>query len=110
MSTTPPQGLPDDHDQTVIAAFVLRDEQGRVWVAPVPENDRPGGVMPHLLPGDDVRVTPGEPEKGLEVEQITVKGRHAKEFDLLLDAVALPETLSAWVLAQVNGPSTGRLT
>jgi hypothetical protein len=100
MTATPDESSTQEGTQTAIAAFVLRDEAGRVWVAPVPQEDRPGAVMPHLLPGDTVEATRQLSPKGLEVEQFTIKAQDTTEFDRLLDAVALPEQISEWVRAR----------
>ncbi|HEY7008947.1 MAG TPA: hypothetical protein VH395_08410 [Jatrophihabitantaceae bacterium] len=85
---------------TLASAYVLRDEKGAIWIAEVPQHVQPGGVMPHLAPGDTAAVVTrtaddivqvrisrhvGTSETDINVKAVRVSGAIATELQLLLD-------------------------
>ena len=99
-------GLPTGRDQTVLGiAAVLQDDTGRIWLAPVPQDDHGSGVMPHIRPGDTVHPNPGEGGGDLETEQFVVEGTAGTaEYNFVCDAVALPDLLGSWVTTELHSP------
>lgn len=88
---------------TMASSYVLRGPEGSVWIAEVPPTMNPGGIMPHLAPGDDVQVLGTNADGSLAIK---LPRRSGIEFDLELTAYEVPATVAA-ELARLWPPTPG---
>src|SRR4051812_32056706 len=70
---------------TLASAYVLRDEKGGIWIVEMPQHVQPGGVMPHLAPGDRVAIVSRTAD---DIVQVRIS-RHVdtSEMDIRLFAI-----------------------
>jgi hypothetical protein len=94
--------------------FVLSDNEGRTWIGVGPgEEVHPGGVMAHLLPGQDVRVVSSNAESLIvrlpretidSLDSAASDGERFAGFDSDVPAYPLPAALVPSFSAATSAP------